>query len=239
MKDETYMDAIKLLQDASATPENSVEFLELYRAANIKMFKDNLKTVDISIDEIDALNIIYISGTKGKGSVSAFCERILRANGLKTGMFSSPHLMEICERIRINGLPLSCEDFSKYFFDVYNKLNDIQNRFSFLTVMACHVFMQEKVDAVIMEEGAGGTYDCTNVIRFPTVTGINLIDFDHMEMFGDTLGKIAWHKAGICKPGRPAFTVTQSKEAVDVILARPKELHVIIQLPITFPTIDN
>uniref|UniRef100_A0ABM0MKA0 tetrahydrofolate synthase n=1 Tax=Saccoglossus kowalevskii TaxID=10224 RepID=A0ABM0MKA0_SACKO len=161
------------------------------------------------LDDLDSLKIIHISGTKGKGSVSAFCESILRAHGLKTGMYSSPHLIEIRERIRINGLPLSRNDFSKYFFDV---------------------------DVVILEVGRGGAYDCTNVIRRPTATGINLIDFDHMHVLGDTLAKIAWHKVGICKPGRPAFTVPQSKEALDTIIARAKELDAPIHL---VPELDD
>ncbi|XP_006813263.1 folylpolyglutamate synthase, mitochondrial-like, partial [Saccoglossus kowalevskii] len=185
------------------------------------------------LDDIDGLNIIHISGTKGKGSVSAFCESILRAHGLKTGFYSSPHLIEVRERFRINGVPLTKEKFSKYFFEVYRKLESTMGEFDrampvhlrFLTIMAWHTFIQENVDVVILEVGMGGTYDCTNVVRRPTVTGINLVDFDHTKILGNTLDKIAWHKAGICKPGRPAFTVPQSKEATDTIIARAKELH--------------
>nr|XP_006825296.1 PREDICTED: folylpolyglutamate synthase, mitochondrial-like [Saccoglossus kowalevskii] len=87
-----------------------------------------------------------------------------------------------------------------------------------------------QVDVVILEVGMGGTYDCTNLVRRPTVTGINLVDFDHTQILGNTLDKIAWHKAGICKPGRPAFTVPQSKEATDTIIARAKELHAPLQI---------
>nr|XP_002734675.1 PREDICTED: folylpolyglutamate synthase, mitochondrial-like [Saccoglossus kowalevskii] len=184
------------------------------------------------LDDLDGLNIIHVSGTKGKGSVSAFCESILRANDLKTGFLSSPALIEHRERIRINGLPLTREEFIEYFFHVYKKVDNPQilNGQRLIAMTAFHAFIQKRVDVVIMEVGIGGTYDYTNVIRRPVVTGINLIDFDHTKYLGDTLDKIAWHKAGICKPGRPAFTITQSKEAMDTILSRAKELKAPIQL---------
>ncbi|XP_077865293.1 folylpolyglutamate synthase, mitochondrial-like [Saccoglossus kowalevskii] len=186
----------------------------------------------MALDDLDGLNIIHVSGTKGKGSVSAFCESILRANDLKTGFLSSPALIEHRERIRINGLPLTREEFIEYFFHVYKKVDNPQilNGQRLIAMTAFHAFIQKRVDVVIMEVGIGGTYDYTNVIRRPVVTGINLIDFDHTKYLGDTLDKIAWHKAGICKPGRPAFTITQSKEAMDTILSRAKELKAPIQL---------
>ncbi|XP_002730447.2 folylpolyglutamate synthase, mitochondrial-like [Saccoglossus kowalevskii] len=235
MLGETYMDAIRLCN----TPFQKVDdYNEWLVNRSLTEFRGHLERAELNLDDIDSLNIIHISGTKGKGSVSAFCESIMRAHGLKTGFFSSPHLIEIRERIRINGLPLTRDDFTKYFFDVYKKVGGFESMgiFRFLTLVALHAFIQEKVDVFIMEVGRGGTYDSTNVIRRPTVTGINLIDFDHMQFLGDTLAKIAWHKAGICKPGRPAFTVPQSEEAVDTILARAKELNAPIHL---VPELDD
>nr|XP_006818428.1 PREDICTED: uncharacterized protein LOC102800632 [Saccoglossus kowalevskii] len=196
------------------------------------------------LDDVDGLNIIHVSGTKGKGSVTAFCESILRANGFKTGLYSSPHLVEFRERIRINGLTLTRDVFSKYFFDVYNKLEStkcgypetILNQFRFMTLVALNVFIHEKVDVVILEVGVGGAYDCTNIVQSPRVVGITLLDLDHTDLLGDTIDSISWHKAGICKPGRPAFTIPQVKEAIDTVRRRATEIHAPIQI---VPDLDD
>ncbi|XP_077986684.1 folylpolyglutamate synthase, mitochondrial-like isoform X2 [Glandiceps talaboti] len=201
-------------------------------------FVEYLERAGITLDDIDGLSVIHVSGTKGKGSVCAFCESILRANGFKTGFYSSPHLVEVRERIRINGIPLTKEDFSHYFFKVYNQLdatkplhNDTMPAyFRFLTIMAFHVFIQEKVDVAIIEVGIGGAYDSTNVVRCPAVTGIASLGMDHTSILGNSLDKIAWHKAGICKPGRPAFTVPQPEEAMAAVVKRAKELQAPIQV---------
>lgn len=110
---------------------------------------------------------------QGKGSTCSFCESILRQHGLKTGFYSSPHLVQVRERIRINGDPISRELFAKYFWEVYDLLikqkendNDMPAYFKFLTVMAFYVFLKENVDAAIIEVGIGGLYDCTNVLRY-------------------------------------------------------------------------
>ncbi|XP_002739396.1 folylpolyglutamate synthase, mitochondrial-like, partial [Saccoglossus kowalevskii] len=198
------------------------------------------------IEDIDGLKIIHISGTKGKGSVAAFCESILRANGYKTGFYSSPHLWDICERYRVNNIPLTKADFCRYFYDVYKKVDSTKDAFGglmpcfkrFPVLMAFHVFIQEKVDVFILEVSIGGEYDATNVVRYPTVTGTTCLDFDHTNMLGKTLDKIAWHKAGIFKPGRPAFTVPQPECAMDTLVSRANEKHTPIQLVPNLDTYD-
>ncbi|KFP09114.1 hypothetical protein Z169_03820, partial [Egretta garzetta] len=130
---------------------------------------------------------------------------------------SSPHLVQVRERIRINGQPISKELFSKYFWLVYNRLEETKDPacasmpayFRFLTIMAFHVFLQEKVDLAVVEVGIGGAYDCTNIIRAPVVCGVSSLGIDHTSILGDTMEKIAWQKGGIFKPGVPAFTVAQ------------------------------
>ncbi|XP_051249591.1 folylpolyglutamate synthase, mitochondrial-like [Dicentrarchus labrax] len=92
--------------------------------------------------------------------------------------------------------------------------------FPFLTVLAFHVFIQEKVGVVILEVGIGGAYDCTNIIKRPWVCGIASLDIDHTEILGDTIAKIAWHKGGIFKPGVPAFTVQQPEDGLAVLRDR-------------------
>lgn len=137
------------------------------------------------------------------------------------------------ERIQINNEPLSEEDFAKYFFQTWDRLEDsarAQGRptdksakptyFRFLTLMAFHTYMSEEVDTAIIECGIGGEYDSTNIIVSPTVTGITSLGIDHVAMLGETVEEIAWHKAGIMKPGAPAFTVPQPPGAHEVLQQR-------------------
>ncbi|XP_014674852.1 PREDICTED: uncharacterized protein LOC106814969 [Priapulus caudatus] len=166
----------------------------------------------ITLDALDKLNVIHVSGTKGKGSTCAFTESILRQYGYKTGLFTSPHLVETRERIRINGLPIEKKLFASYFFEVYNRLINTKNQhdpevgmpayFRFLTLMSLYVFVEQKVDVAILECGIGGTYDCTNIVRKPVVCGVSSLGIDHVSLLGDTVEKIAWHKAGIFKVRR-------------------------------------
>ncbi|NXI92230.1 FOLC protein, partial [Psophia crepitans] len=146
---------------------------------------------------------------------------------------SSPHLVQVRERIRINGRPISKELFSKYFWLVYNRLEETKEPahtsmpayFRFLTIMAFHVFLQEKVDLAVVEVGIGGAYDCTNIIRAPVVCGVSSLGIDHTSILGDTMEKIAWQKGGIFKPGVPAFTVVQPERPLEVLRDRAQELE--------------
>ncbi len=167
-------------------------------------------------------NIILLTG---KGSTCAFTESILRQYGLKTGFFSSPHLVSVTERIRINGQPLSQEKFAQHFWQVYDKLEDKPAYFKFLTVMAFNVFIEEKVDVAVIEVGIGGAFDSTNVIERPICVGITLLDFDHVKVLGNTIEEIAWHKAGIMKPGTVAFAnPNQPESALITLQERAKEI---------------
>lgn len=147
------------------------------------------------------------------------------------------------ERIRINNEPLSEEDFAKYFFQVWDRLEDsarAQGRptderakptyFRFLTLMALHTYMSERVDTAIIECGIGGEYDSTNVIVSPTVTGITSLGIDHVALLGETIEKIAWHKAGILKRWRRAFTVPQPAGALKVLQQRAEEKSVYLEV---------
>jgi folylpolyglutamate synthase len=196
--------------------------------------------------DFNRLNIVHIAGTKGKGSACAYVNSILTAYratvGLpkKIGLYTSPHLIAVRERIRINSEPISESLFTKYFFEVWNALErsaaaeglDPKHKpvyFRFLTLMSFHVFMREGVDAAIYEVGVGGEWDSTNIIEQPVVTGITTLGIDHVEVLGDTIDKIAWHKAGIFKPGCPAFSVTQLPAAAEVLKQRATEKNVHLQ----------
>ncbi|KAL2430868.1 Folylpolyglutamate synthase [Exophiala dermatitidis] len=127
--------------------------------------------------------------------------------------------------------------FARYFFEVWDALEasasaareDVPTKpvyFRFLTLMSWHVFLKEGVDAAIYEVGVGGAWDSTNVVQTPIVTGITTLGIDHVAVLGDTLAKIAWHKAGIFKKGVPAFSVPQDPEAVEVLKNRAFEIGV-------------
>ncbi|KAK5194884.1 hypothetical protein LTR99_009945 [Exophiala xenobiotica] len=199
-----------------------------------------LKKVGYQPSDLNALNTIHIAGTKGKGSTAAFTSSILTqfigSGGprslSKVGLFTSPHLRFVRERIQINGQPLSEDMFAKYFYEVWDRLEEAATSagedpqapgakpayFRFLTLMAFHTYMVEKVDTAIIECGIGGAYDSTNVIDTPTVTCITSLGIDHVGMLGSTIGEIAWHKAGIMKPGIKCFTPSsQVPEAKSVL----------------------
>ncbi|XP_038904564.1 folylpolyglutamate synthase isoform X2 [Benincasa hispida] len=195
----------------------------------------------LDIEEcVKKLKIIHVAGTKGKGSTCTFCEAILRECGLQTGLFTSPHLIDVRERFRVNGLEISEDKFLRYFWACWTQLKEnvtehlpMPALFQFLTLLAFKIFIDEEVDVAIIEVGLGGTYDSTNVIEEPIVCGITSLGMDHMEILGNSLGMIASHKAGILKPQVPAFTVPQFPEAMDVIQKKAREL--MIPLEVTEP----
>jgi folylpolyglutamate synthase len=188
------------------------------------------------------LNPIHIAGTKGKGSTAAFTSSILfqfvnqdprgASSFSKVGLYTSPHLRHVRERIQINGAPLSEDQFAQYFFEVWDRLEDAAKAagenpeattakpvyFRYLTLMAFHTYMREKVEVAVIECGIGGAYDSTNVIESPAVTAITNLGIDHVGMLGETIGEIAWHKSGIMKKDVPCFTPDdQPEDAVKVM----------------------
>lgn len=190
-------------------------------------------------EKIAGLKIIHVAGTKGKGSTCAFCEAILRECGFRTGLFTSPHLIDVRERFRLDGLDVSEDKFLLYFWDCWSQLKENVSEdlpmpplFQFLTILAFKMFISEQVDVAIIEVGLGGTKDSTNVIKEPVVCGITSLGMDHTESLGDTLGQIASHKAGIFKPQIPAFTVPQLSEAMDVLEETAGGLTVPLQVAV-------
>lgn len=194
--------------------------------------------------DLDKLNIVHVAGTKGKGSTCAFVDSILsqyqhtRGTPRKTGLFTSPHLIAVRERIRINSAPISEDLFTKYFFEVWDRLEsapkDEEDKLMpprpiyarYLTLMSWHVFLQEGIDVAVYETGIGGEFDATNVVEKPVASGISTLGIDHVFALGDTVAKIAWHKAGIMKTGSAAFTVEQVPDAVEVLRKRAEEKSV-------------
>jgi dihydrofolate synthase / folylpolyglutamate synthase len=168
---------------------------------------------------------VLIAGTNGKGSTAATLASILRASGLKTGLYTSPHLVRINERIRVDGKEISDDEFASFHAELDRIAERLVERadlpwhpsfFEMMTAIAFEYFAREKVDIAALEVGMGGRLDATNVVE-PLVSVITDISLDHQKYLGNTLGEIAREKAGILRPGGVAVVLPQQPEANDVI----------------------
>lgn len=165
------------------------------------------------------LKIIHIAGTNGKGSVCSYIDDILKKSGYKTGLFTSPHLVTIRERIQVDGELISREDFTQYFNKVYEtaRANNLKLAyFDFFFGAAMLYFDKCKVDYVVLETGLGGSLDATNAVHNPLCCVIATISLEHTAILGDTIKKIAEQKAGIIKQGVPVV-YADDNEASGVI----------------------
>lgn len=170
--------------------------------------------------------IIHVAGTKGKGSVSALCASALQASGYKVGFYTSPHLQDYTERIRVNDENIAHADL----IDLVDELRPWLDKgtklttFEITTALAFLHFALQKVDVVVAEVGLGGRLDATNIVT-PVVTVITSISYDHTQILGDTLAQIAVEKAGIIKEGVPVVVSPQKDEALHVIEKIATERH--------------
>ncbi|NLE75722.1 MAG: bifunctional folylpolyglutamate synthase/dihydrofolate synthase [Chloroflexi bacterium] len=161
---------------------------------------------------------IHIAGTKGKGSTAAMIDAMLRAGGLQTGLYTSPHLHTFRERIAVGGQPISVEEvirLSDYLKPYVAQVPGL-TAFEVITTLALLRFAQQKVDVAVLEVGLGGRLDATNIIT-PAVTIITSLSYDHMALLGHTLADIAREKAGIIKEGAVVLSAPQQPDALAVI----------------------
>ena len=168
---------------------------------------------------------IHVAGTNGKGSCSHTIAAILQQCGYKVGLYTSPHLVDFRERIRINGEMIPEENVVQFIDTYKEKFEQMELSFFEMTVgMAFDYFSKEKVDIAIVEVGMGGRLDSTNLIT-PELSIITNIDFDHMKFLGDTRAKIAYEKAGIIKPNIPVVIGETHPETEQVFIDKAKECH--------------
>lgn len=172
----------------------------------------------------DSLKFVHISGTNGKGSVLAYLSTVFKEAGYRTGRYISPTLFSYREKIQVNEKFIGREDLSRLTEKVKAAAEEMQNCaagdptiFEIETALAFLYFVEQKCDIVILETGLGGALDATNVITTPVMEVIASISMDHMEFLGDTLGKIAYQKAGIIKPDTSVVSAMQQPEAMEVI----------------------
>lgn len=147
-----------------------------------------------------AFPVVHVAGTNGKGSVSAMVEAIARAHGMRTGLYTSPHLSRFAERIRIDGEPVTDEALAALLGRALDEGHDL-SFFETATLAAFHAFRDAHVDLAVVEVGLGGRLDATNVVPTPRAAAITRIALDHTDRLGTTLVQIAREKAGIAKPG--------------------------------------
>jgi dihydrofolate synthase / folylpolyglutamate synthase len=183
----------------------------------VKLGLENVRTLLKALGEPqNALRFIHVAGTNGKGSVCAMVDSICRTAGIKTGLFTSPHLIRFSERIQINGLPIDDADFVQGIQRIRALIEEERHPtfFEITTALAFDYFRSQGVDLVVLETGLGGRLDATNVVH-PLVSVLTAIDMDHQKWLGATLSEIAAEKA--IKPGVPIVSATQFAEVRTVL----------------------
>ncbi|MGD0578990.1 MAG: folylpolyglutamate synthase/dihydrofolate synthase family protein [Bryobacteraceae bacterium] len=220
--------------DLSISYPDSVQFL--YALGNefktIKFGLDRIRTLLAGLgNPQNACRFVHVAGTNGKGSTCAMIERSLRIAGVRTGLFVSPHLVEPTERIRVAGEPVTAAEFAAAFDLVHamaerlvaaGEIDMHPTYFETIAAMAFSLFREKRADIVVLETGMGGRLDATNVVD-PLLSVITPIDFDHEKYLGSSIPQIAFEKAGILKPGRPAVFARQRPEALEVLERRAVE----------------
>ena len=214
---------------------------------------NEMKTAKLGLERISAVlaalsnpekayRVVHVAGTNGKGSTCAMIAAGLQAAGVRTGLFTSPHLIEPTERIQVDGMPVSETQFSRAFDTVHQAASALDldahpSYFETAAAMAFWLFRELNVQTAVIEVGLGGRLDATNVVD-PVLTVITPLDMDHQAFLGDTIEQIAGEKAGILKRGVPAVFARQGREAEAVLDARAAELGIRVRRAAEFEMHD-
>ena len=199
----------------------------------MKFGLDNVRTILSSFnDPHHTYHSLLVAGTNGKGSVCALLTRILTLHNFRAGLFTSPHLIKVEERVRIGKTPIPARSFSRILTALRERIEDLvaskklrspPTYFELMTCLALLYFKEQKVDMAVLEVGMGGRFDATNVVE-PDVSVITTISEEHQKFLGERLGQIAFEKAGIVKQGVPVVCGVKRGEAYETIEKRAEEL---------------
>lgn len=218
---------VKIMHNIVSSYQKALQILTSQGKFHISLGLERVKALLSLYDNPqDKIKCVHVAGTNGKGSTCAILASVLSQSGYKTGLYTSPHLVDYTERIKINGKDISKEDFADLILDIVQtaEKNDIPaTEFEILTVLAFIYFEKEQVDFAVMETGLGGRLDATNVIESPLLTIITTIDADHVDRLGNTIEKIAFEKAGIIKSGVPVV-VSKDNKGLEVIRKKADKL---------------
>jgi len=213
--------------------EQCLSYLEKIQNLGIRFGLDNVRTILSYLDDPhQKYPSILVAGTNGKGSVCAMLTRILSLHGHRTGLFTSPHLIRVEERIRIGSDLISKQSFSRLLTFLKEKIEHLiaskkllspPTYFEMMSCLAFLYFKEQKVDIAVLEVGMGGRFDATNVVK-PLVSVITTISYEHQTSLGDTLGQIAFEKAGIIRSGVPVVCGVETAEAYETVKKKAAEL---------------
>lgn len=201
-----------------------VNKLPMFSKIGSQAYRSGLGNIEHICDYLDnpqrKFESIHIAGTNGKGSTSHYLSALFQCANYKTGLYTSPHLKNFTERIRLNGIEIS-QTFVANFVTSHKDFIENCNAsfFEITTAMCFQYFAEQKVDIAIIETGLGGRLDCTNIIQ-PILSLITNISYDHMDILGNTLEKIAYEKAGIIKKNTPVIISERQKEVEDVFIRK-------------------
>ena len=209
------------------TYAEAIEWLDGLQIKGIKLGLENTRRLLKAVGNPDeALRFLHVAGTNGKGSVCAMLDAVLREAGYRTGLYTSPHLVDFRERIRVDGRMISHDETSAGIARLRKAVEDWEHAptyFEVGTVLAIDHFARSGCDVVVLETGMGGRFDSTNVVT-PLVSVLTPVAMDHMEWLGETLEAIAAEKAGIIKAGRPVVSAPQAPAAAAVIRGKAMEV---------------
>lgn len=203
----------------------SVKYIHSLLAFGIKPGLERISMLLALLDNPqEKLKIIHVAGTNGKGSTSTMISNMLIADGHKTGLFTSPYVIDFCERIQIDGEKVDKDVFAECVSEVREKIEELNKQdiiiteFEAITVSAFLCFVKAECEYVVLEVGLGGRFDATNVVKKPEAVVITSISLDHIAILGDTIEKIAFEKCGIIKENVPVITsANQHSDALKVI----------------------
>jgi dihydrofolate synthase / folylpolyglutamate synthase len=222
-------------ESPAVVPQSIEAQLHAYAHFGVRLGLESIQQLLAKLgDPHEQVPVIHVAGSNGKGSVCAYLSAILTEAGYTVGRYTSPHLVSWTERICLNEQAIApdvLETLLQIVGDAAHRMDPLPTQFEVLTAAAWLYFEQQQVDVAVMEVGLGGRLDATNMVDYPLVSIITSISREHWQRLGNTLGEIAWEKAGILKLGCPAVIGQLPPEAASVIHRRAAELECVATFP--------